>query len=275
MEEQSEHPLARAVTDHAAAREVPVARATDVRAIPGRGIVGTVAGRRVLVGTPELMADVGLAVPTDLSDAVATAAAGGRTTVLVALGDEVAGRIEGADTVKDSAAEAVARLKEMGLRTVLLTGDRRAAGEAIGAAVGVDEVIAEVLPTDKSAVIERLQAEGRRVAMVGDGINDAAALASANLGLAVVSGTDVAMKSADIILVRRNLGVIPDAIALARRTLRTIKGNLVWAFGYNIAAIPLAALGLLNPLIAGFAMSLSSVFVVTNSTRLRRFKPGR
>ena len=163
----------------------------------------------------------------------------------------------------------------MGLRTVLLTGDRRAAGEAIGAAVGVDEVIAEVLPTDKSAVIERLQAEGRRVAMVGDGINDAAALASANLGLAVVSGTDVAMKSADIILVRRNLGVIPDAIALARRTLRTIKGNLVWAFGYNIAAIPLAALGLLNPLIAGFAMSLSSVFVVTNSTRLRRFKPGR
>ena len=169
----------------------------------------------------------------------------------------------------------LARLKEMGLRTVLLTGDRRAAGEAIGAAVGVDEVIAEVLPTDKSAVIERLQAEGRRVAMVGDGINDAAALASANLGLAVVSGTDVAMKSADIILVRRNLGVIPDAIALARRTLRTIKGNLVWAFGYNIAAIPLAALGLLNPLIAGFAMSLSSVFVVTNSTRLRRFKPGR
>ena len=275
VEEQSEHPLARAVTDHAAAREVPVARATDVRAIPGRGIVGTVAGRRVLVGTPELMADEGLAVPTALSDAVAAAAAGGRTTVLVALGDEVAGRIEVADTVKDSAAEAVARLKEMGLRTVLLTGDRRAAGEAIGAAVGVDEVIAEVLPTDKSAVIERLQAEGRRVAMVGDGINDAAALASANLGLAVVSGTDVAMKSADIILVRRNLGVIPDAIALARRTLRTIKGNLVWAFGYNIAAIPLAALGLLNPLIAGFAMSLSSVFVVTNSTRLRRFKPGR
>ncbi len=275
VEEQSEHPLARAVTDHAAAREVPVARATDVRAIPGRGIVGTVAGRRVLVGTPELMADEGLAVPTALSDAVAAAAAGGRTTVLVALGDEVAGRIEVADTVKDSAAEAVARLKEMGLRTVLLTGDRRAAGEAIGAAVGVDEVIAEVLPTDKSAVIERLQAEGRRVAMVGDGINDAAALASANLGLAVVSGTDVAVKSADIILVRRNLGAIPHADALARRTLRTIKGNLVWAFGYNIAAIPLAALGLLNPLIAGFAMSLSSVFVVTNSTRLRRFKPGR
>ena len=131
-----------------------------------------------------------------------------------------------------------------------------------------------MLPTQKASVIERLQAEGRRVAMVGDGINDAAALASANLGLAVVSGTDVALKSADIILVRRNLNVIPDAIALARRTLRTIRGNLVWAFGYNIAAIPLAAFGLLNPLIAGLAMSLSSVFVVTNSTRLRRFKPG-
>ena len=150
----------------------------------------------------------------------------------------------------------------------------RAIHDIVGDLVGVDEVIAEVLPTEKAAVIERLQAEGRRVAMVGDGINDAAALASANLGLAVVSGTDVALKSADIILVRRNLNVIPDAIGLARRTLRTIRGNLLWAFGYNVAAIPLAAFGLLNPLIAGFAMSLSSVFVVTNSTRLRRFKPG-
>ena len=142
------------------------------------------------------------------------------------------------------------------------------------AEVGVDEVIAGVLPTEKAAVIERLQAEGRRVAMVGDGINDAAALATANLGLAVLSGTDVALKSADIILVRRTLDVVPDALALARRTLRTIRGNLVWAFAYNVAALPLAALGLLNPLISGFAMSLSSVFVVTNSMRLRRFVPG-
>ena len=275
VEEQSEHPLARAITARAAADEVVVPRAVDVQAVPGRGVVGTVGGRRVLVGTPELLRDDGLDVPTTVSDAVASASASGRNAVLVAVDGELVGRIEVADTVKESAAEAVARLKGMGLRTVLLTGDRRAAGETIGAEVGVDEVIAEVLPTDKSAVIERLQGDGRRVAMVGDGINDAAALASANLGLAVVSGTDVAMKSADIILVRRNLGVIPDAIALARRTLRTIKGNLVWAFGYNIAAIPLAAFGLLNPLIAGFAMSLSSVFVVTNSTRLRRFKPGR
>ena len=275
VEQQSEHPLARAITDRAVADDVAFPLADDVSAIPGRGIVGTVAGRRVLVGTPELMRDEGLAVPATTLDAVGAASASGRNAVLVAIDGEVAGRIEVADTLKDSAIDAVARLKGMGLHTVLLTGDRRAAGEAIGAEVGVDEVIAEVLPTDKSAVIERLQNDGRRVAMVGDGINDAAALASANLGLAVVSGTDVAMKSADIILVRSNLGVIPDAIALARRTLRTIKGNLIWAFGYNIAAIPLAALGLLNPLIAGFAMSLSSVFVVTNSTRLRRFRPGR
>jgi Cu+-exporting ATPase len=161
----------------------------------------------------------------------------------------------------------------MGLKTILLTGDRQGAAELVGKEVGVDEVVAEVLPTDKAAVIQRLQAAGRRVAMVGDGINDAAALATANLGLAVVSGTDVAMKSADIILVRRSLDAIPDAILLARRTLRTIRGNLIWAFAYNIAAVPLAALGLLNPLIAGFAMSVSSVFVVTNSMRLQRFAP--
>ena len=275
LEEQSEHPLARAITARAASGDIPVARAHDVQAIPGRGIVGTVSGRRVLVGTPELMGDHGVPVPALVVDAVAAASAAGRHAVLVAVDGALIGRIEVTDTLKESAPGAVARLKTMGLRTVLLTGDRQAAGEAIGAAVGIDEVIAEVLPIDKAAVIERLQAQGRRVAMVGDGINDAAALASANLGLAVVSGTDVAMKSADIILVRRDLGVIPDAIALARRTLGTIKGNLMWAFGYNIAAIPLAALGLLNPLIAGFAMSLSSVFVVTNSTRLRRFKPGR
>jgi Cu+-exporting ATPase len=197
----------------------------------------------------------------------------GRTAVLVAVDGVAVGGIVVSDLIKDSAAGAVARLKAMGLRTILLTGDHRGAADLVGAEVGVDEVLAEVLPTDKAAVIQRLQASGRRVAMVGDGINDAAALATANLGLAVVSGTDVAMKSADIILVRRSLDVIPDAILLARRTLRTIRGNLIWAFAYNVAAVPLAAFGLLNPLIAGFAMSLSSVFVVTNSMRLRRFVP--
>ena len=274
VEHHSEHPIARAVVARASEEGLVVPDAAGVRALPGLGAEGEVAGAIVLVGNPALFRERGVPVPESVERGLEESAAAGRTAVLVGVAGELVGSIEVTDSLKESAAPAVARLREMGLRTVLLTGDRRAAGEAIGAQVGVDEVIAEVLPTDKSAVIERLQGEGRRVAMVGDGINDAAALASANLGLAVVSGTDVAMKSADIILVRRDLGVIPDSIALARRTLRTIKGNLVWAFGYNIAAIPLAAFGLLNPLIAGFAMSLSSVFVVSNSTRLRRFTPG-
>ncbi|MDO5534560.1 MAG: heavy metal translocating P-type ATPase [Propionibacteriaceae bacterium] len=275
VEHHSEHPIARAIVARASETDLVVPDAAGVRALPGLGAEGEVDGAAVLVGNLALFRERGIAVPATIEQGLEDAAGAGRTAVLVGVSGELVGSIEVTDTLKESAAPAVARLKEMGLRTVLLTGDRRAAGEAIGAQVGVDEVIAEVLPTDKSAVIERLQSEGRRVAMVGDGINDAAALASANLGLAVVSGTDVAMKSADIILVRNDLNVIPDSIALARRTLRTIKGNLVWAFGYNIAAIPLAAFGLLNPLIAGFAMSLSSVFVVSNSTRLRRFKPGR
>ena len=275
VEEQSEHPIARAVVAHAAASGVAVARADGVRAVPGRGASGVVDGAEVLVGNRLWLDERGLSVLDAGVRLLERAADEGRTAVLVAVADTVIGGVLVSDRVKDSAADAVARLRAMGLRTVLLTGDRQAAADAVGALVGVDEVVAEVLPTDKAAVVERLQAQGRRVAMVGDGINDAAALASANLGLAVVSGTDLALKSADIILVRQNLGVIPDAIALARRTLRTIRLNLVWAFAYNVAALPLAAFGLLNPLIAGFAMSLSSVFVVTNSTRLRRFQPGR
>ena len=274
VEEQSEHPLARAIVKRAAQDEVEWARAVDVTAIPGRGAVGRVEDQEVLIGNPALLEERGVDVPAEALARVEAAANLAATAVLVAVAGQCLGVITVTDALKDSAPGAIARLKKMGLHTVLLTGDRQAAADVVGGLVGVDEVIAEVLPTQKASVIERLQAEGRRVAMVGDGINDAAALASANLGLAVVSGTDVALKSADIILVRRNLNVIPDAIALARRTLRTIRGNLVWAFGYNIAAIPLAAFGLLNPLIAGLAMSLSSVFVVTNSTRLRRFKPG-
>ena len=274
IEQQSEHPLARAIVLRAAADGLAWPRAENVTAIPGRGASGTLAGVPVLVGNAALLTESGVAVPKAALAAVEDAAAVAANAVLVAVAGTCVGAITVADELKASAPEAISRLKAMGLRTVLLTGDREVAARLIGDRVGVDEVIAQVLPTDKAAVIERLQGQGRRVAMVGDGINDAAALASANLGLAVVSGTDVALKSADIILVRQNLNVIPDAIALARRTLRTIKGNLVWAFGYNVAAIPLAAFGLLNPLIAGFAMSLSSVFVVTNSTRLRRFSPG-
>ncbi|MGC4153765.1 MAG: heavy metal translocating P-type ATPase [Propionicimonas sp.] len=275
VEHYSEHPIARALVDAAQARDLTLPEAVDVTALPGHGVTGRVTpGGEVLLGNPDLMRDRG--VPIDAAeDFLSIAAEAGRTPVLVAVDGALRGGFAVADTLKDTAAPAVARLRNLGLRTVLLTGDREAAAREVADAVGIDEVIAQVLPTEKAEVIERLQAEGKRVAMVGDGINDAAALATANLGMAVVSGTDVALKSADIILVRRNLAAIPDAIVLARRTLGTIRGNLVWAFGYNVAAIPLAAFGQLNPLIAGIAMSLSSIFVVTNSMRLRRFDPSR
>lgn len=275
IERQSEHPIARALVAAADAAGIARAEASDVQAIGGRGASGWVEGNRVLVGNAALLDAEGVPVDADVRAALDAAAGEGQTAVLVAVDGRLAALARIADELKPSAADAVARLHRLGLRTVLLTGDRHLAAERIGASVGVDEVIAEVLPSEKAATIERLQAQGRRVAMVGDGINDAAALATANLGLAVLSGTDVALKSADIILVRRTLDVIPDALVLARRTLRTIKGNLVWAFAYNIAAIPLAAFGLLNPLISGFAMSLSSVFVVTNSMRLSRLDPAK
>ena len=275
VETYSEHPIARAIVAGASGLDLP--DATDVTALPGHGVRGVVVHggteHQVVLGNRELMEAQGFTVPAEAWELVEAAAEAGRTAVLLAVDRVVRGGFEVADELKASAPAAVARLQKLGLRTVLLTGDRDGAAEDVGHQVGVDEVIAGVLPAEKARVIERLQADGRRVAMVGDGINDAAALATANLGMAVVSGTDVALKSADIILVRRSLDVVPDAIRLARRTLGTIRGNLVWAFAYNVAAIPLAAFGLLNPLIAGFAMSLSSVFVVTNSMRLRRFDP--
>ncbi|MCW3159021.1 heavy metal translocating P-type ATPase [Micropruina sonneratiae] len=278
VETDSEHPVAAAVVAAADERGLARPRPDDVRALPGGGVEGTVTddGRthRVLIGTPELLRERLGEVPPDAVTAVEAAAQQGLGAVLVAVDGVVRGRLELADTLKASAGGAVQRLRRLGLRTVLLSGDRQAVADRVGEQVGVDEVIAGVLPAAKAEAIEALQAQGRRVAMVGDGINDAAALATANLGLAVVNGTDVALKSADIILVRRSLDAVPDAIQLSRRTLGTIRGNLVWAFGYNVAAIPLAAAGLLNPLIAGLAMSLSSVFVVGNSMRLRRFRPG-
>jgi len=279
VENDSEHPIARALVSEAKARGLVPPRAERVQALPGSGVEGVVVdtdgvGRQVLLGNADLMLERGLAVPEPAIAAVDAAAMVGRTAILIGIDGTVSGYFSVADTIKASAPGAVARLRKLGLRTILLTGDRRSAAEDVARLVGVDEVVAEVLPSEKAEVIEKLQAEGRRVAMVGDGINDAGALATANLGMAMVSGTDVALKSADIILVRRSLDVIPDAIQLSRRTLRTIRGNLVWAFGYNVAAIPLAATGHLNPLIAGFAMSLSSVFVVTNSMRLRRFQAG-
>jgi P-type E1-E2 ATPase len=225
----------------------------------------------VVVGSPRLLAQRGFKVPAGLAAAREVWEDKGATLVLVGSGDVVVGGFALADTVKNSAAGAVAALRAMGLRTVLLTGDNPASARTVAAAVGVDEVVAEVLPADKAATVERLQSEGRVVAMVGDGVNDAPALARADLGLAVVTGTDVAIGAADVILVRDDLDVVPTAVALARRTLRTIRGNLIWAFGYNLLAVPVAAAGLLNPLISSGAMALSSLLVVSNSLRLRGF----
>ena len=218
------------------------------------------------------MAEWSLRVPERLDAARAAAEREGRTAVLAAWDGEVRALLVVADTVKPTSAEAVASLKALGLRPVLLTGDNEATARAVAAAVGIDEVIAEVLPSEKAAVVRRLQAEGRVVAMVGDGVNDAPALAQADLGLAIGTGTDVAIEASDLTLVSGDLRGAGDAIRLSRRTLRTIKQNLGWAFGYNLAALPLAAAGFLNPLIAGAAMALSSVSVVANALRLRRFR---
>jgi Cu+-exporting ATPase len=235
--------------------------------VPGLGVRGRLEGHEVTVGR------FSGTLPASLGRAKAGAETEGRTAVVVARDGVALGVLTVADAVKESSAEAVRELRALGLKPVLLTGDNRTVAEAVARAVGIDagEVIAEVLPQDKVEVVRRLKAEGRTVAMVGDGVNDAAALATADLGLAMGTGTDAAIEASDLTLVRGDLRVAADAIRLSRRTLATIKGNLVWAFGYNVAALPLAAAGLLNPMIAGAAMAFSSVFVVTNSLRLRTF----
>ncbi|WP_199549131.1 cation-translocating P-type ATPase [Streptomyces sp. N35] len=270
VEQASEHPVGRAVAAGFTGELPPVSEFANV---PGLGVRGTVEGRPVLVGRGALLAAEGISVPAELAAASGEAAEQGRTAVLVAWDGSVRAVLAVADTVKPSSAEAVARLRALGLKPILLTGDNTAVARAVAAEVGIapDNVIAEVLPQDKVEVVRRLQAEGRAVAMVGDGVNDAAALATADLGLAMGTGTDAAIQAGDLTLVRGDLRVAADAIRLARRTLATIKGNLFWAFGYNVAALPLAAAGLLNPMIAGAAMAFSSVFVVSNSLRLRRF----
>ncbi|WP_406419589.1 heavy metal translocating P-type ATPase [Streptomyces sp. NBC_00842] len=272
LEHASEHPIAQAVATGAAERTGAALPAVQSFVnVPGLGVRGTVDGHQVLVGRPQLLTDAGIAVPEALSGSLTDAAAQGRTSITVAWDGEARGVLGVADAIKDSSATAVAELRALGLRPVLLTGDNRAVADAVARAVGIDEVYAEVLPEEKVHVIERLRAEGRSVAMVGDGVNDAAALATADLGLAMGTGTDAAIEASDLTLVRGDLKVAADAIRLSRRTLTTIKGNLFWAFGYNVAALPLAAFGLLNPMIAGAAMAFSSVFVVTNSLRLRAF----
>ncbi|MCB0925587.1 MAG: copper-translocating P-type ATPase [Mycobacterium sp.] len=265
-ESGSEHAIAAAIL--AAADERGTVE--DFHATPGRGVSGTVGGRRVEVGRPSWVGR-GRIVPVPVAAARRDGEAEGQTVVMVSVDGAVCGAIAVADEVKDSAAAAVDALHQRGLRTVLLTGDNPTAAAEVGAAVGIDEVIAEVLPEGKVDVIEQLRDGGRVVAMVGDGINDGPALVSADLGLAIGRGTDVAIAAADIILVRDDLRSVPQALDLARATMRTVRMNMVWAFGYNVAAIPIAAAGMLNPLIAGAAMAFSSFFVVSNSLRLRNF----
>jgi P-type Cu+ transporter len=266
VEDASEHPIAQAIARAARERFGTLPAVDGFANREGLGVVGTVEGQAVRVGRPDGP------LPAALDAALRAAHARGRTAVVASLGGDPRAVLVVADTVKPTSAEAVARLRALGLRPVLLTGDNEATARAVAAEVGIDDVIAEVLPADKAAVVRRLQSEGRVVAMAGDGVNDAPALAQADLGLAIGTGTDVAIEASDLTLVSGDLRAAADAIRLSRATLRTIKQNLGWAFGYNVAAIPLAAAGLLNPVIAGAAMAFSSVSVVGNALRLRRFR---
>ncbi|MFI9576286.1 heavy metal translocating P-type ATPase [Microbispora rosea] len=272
LEHASEHPIAQAIARGAAERVGQLPAPQDFANVEGLGVQGIVDGHAVLVGRPRLLEEWSQHLPADLARALEQAQAAGRTAVAVGWDGVARAVLVVADVVKPTSAQAIADLRALGLTPVLLTGDNRAVAEVVAAQVGIDEVIAEVLPAGKVDVVKRLQAEGKTVAMVGDGVNDAAALAQADLGLAMGTGTDVAIEAADLTLVRGDLRVAADAIRLSRRTLGTIKGNLFWAFAYNVAALPLAAAGLLNPMIAGAAMAFSSVFVVSNSLRLRRFR---
>ncbi|MCA1677448.1 MAG: cadmium-translocating P-type ATPase [Actinobacteria bacterium] len=271
VEALSEHPIASAIATTARDRGIELPDATDFRAIAGHGATATVNGRHVAIGRRALMAEQHLMGCTDLDAAAAELEQQGRTAVLVGWGGRVRGVLAVADTVKPEAAQTVAALKTRGIEVAMITGDNVRTAHAIAAELGIDRVLAEVLPADKIEEVRRLQSEGRRVAMVGDGINDAPALVQADLGIAIGTGTDVAIESSDITLISGRLGGVVDAIDLARRTLRVIYQNLGWAFGYNVAAIPLAAAGVLSPIIASAAMAFSSVSVVSNSLRLRRF----
>ncbi|KOX48777.1 heavy metal translocating P-type ATPase [Streptomyces sp. NRRL F-7442] len=274
LEHASEHPIARAVAAGAVERVGALPAPENFANVPGLGVQGVVEGHAVLVGREQLLAEWAMELPVDLARAKAGAETAGRTAITVAWDGEARAVLEVADAVKETSPEAIARLRALGLTPVLLTGDNAAVAASVAHEVGIDaeHVVAEVMPEDKVDVVKRLQGEGRSVAMVGDGVNDAAALAQADLGLAMGTGTDAAIEAGDLTLVRGDLRAAADAIRLARRTLGTIRTNLFWAFAYNVAALPLAAAGLLNPMIAGAAMAFSSVFVVGNSLRLRGFR---
>ena len=267
LESGSEHPIARAIAGSTQSTAVE-----GFASLEGLGVQGLVEGRAAVIGRRSLLADWSMPLPPELADAFDDAERQGRTAVAIGWDGKARGVLVVSDSVKPTSKQAVAELRELGLTPVMLTGDNEAAARTIAAEVGIEQVVAGVLPSGKVAAVRELQAAGKVVAMVGDGINDAAALATADLGLAMGTGTDVAIEASDLTLVRGDLRAVGDAIRLSRRTLSTIKGNLFWAFAYNVAAIPLAAAGLLNPMLAGAAMALSSVFVVSNSLRLRRFR---
>jgi Cu+-exporting ATPase len=271
VEQGSQHPVAMAIVALARSELGPVPPAEHFEPLAGSGARGVAAGREVLIGRPGLLAESGQLVPAKLARTLADWQHGGRTAVLVSLDGEVRGAIALTDSIKPSAAAAVTELGLLGLRTLMVSGDAEAAVHAIAGQAGITEIVAAALPDRKISVVSELRAEGRSVAMVGDGVNDGPALVAADLGIALGTGTDVAISAADLLLMRDDLMAVPEAIRLARATMRTIRQNLAWAFGYNVAAIPLAAAGFCNPLIAGGAMALSSAFVVMNSARLRQF----
>lgn len=270
-EKQSEHPLAEAIVEGIQEKGIELGVVQFFEAIPGYGVQATVSGQGVVIGTRKLMQQYGIDI-TSVLPAMEELERDGKTAMLAGINGQYAGLVAVADTIKDTSREAVHRLQQMGIKVIMMTGDNERTAQAIGKEVGVDAVIAEVLPEGKAEEVKKLQQQGKKVAMVGDGINDAPALATANIGMAIGTGTDVAMEAADVTLIRGDLNSIADAIIMSRKTMRNIKQNLFWAFGYNILGIPIAAIGLLAPWVAGAAMAFSSVSVVLNALRLQRVK---